>query len=385
MERKIKVAIFIDWYVPAFKAGGPIRSVANLVEQLKDQFDFYIFTSCYDLGGSEPIDVDQNQWIEVDGVRVKYFSDDNTSKQVFQSNLDLVEPDIVYINSMYSKKFAIWPLRLAKRNHYKIVLAPRGMLNPGALVIKKNKKRAFLTYANTMNWFKGVIWHATSEEEEQSIRKNMGQDVEVIQARNLPEVSEDASLRKMEKEVGKLRLVFLGRISKVKNLHGTLNLLKNWKFEKGEVVFDIYGPEEDGDYLKQCQRISSQIKNIEINFKGQIQSDLVKETLSNYHFLISSSTNENYGHAITEAFSVGLPVIISDQTPWRKLQEKEIGFDLPLDVENDWHYVFNKCLKMNSKDYSDRMKKSLEFYQKKIISGSDIDDHVTLFQKAYES
>ena len=43
------------------------------------------------------------------------------------------------------------------------------------------------------------------------------------------------------------------------------------------------------------------------------------------------SFSENFGHAINEALSVGVPVLISDKTPWRNLQEKGMGWDLSLD------------------------------------------------------
>ena len=41
---------------------------------------------------------------------------------------------------------------------------------------------------------------------------------------------------------------------------------------------------------------------------------------------------ENFGHVIAEALSVGTPVLISDQTPWRKLAAVGLGHDLPLAV-----------------------------------------------------
>lgn len=381
-NHKLKIAVFIDWFIPAFRAGGPIRSVSNMVEQLKDEFDFYIFTSCYDLGSNEPLDVPVNQWVEKDGTRVKYFSSDNTTKKVFQSNLENINPDIIYINSMYSRKFAIWPLRIADKMDVKTVLAPRGMLSRGAIELKKNKKKAFLTYAKTMGWFRGVNWHATSEDELKSIQKNISKSAVIHFAPNLPEIFEKVDVRNVEKVPGELNLVFLGRISKVKNLHSTLKMLGAWK-QDGKVTFDIYGPEEDQDYAKQCLSLSKKIKDVKVCFKGQIPSDEVKKKIAEYHFLISSTSNENYGHAITEAFSVGLPVIISDQTPWKDLSEKGIGYDISLDNENDWHYALSKCLSMNQKKYDEMSAKALDFYQKKIVSKKDIEDHINLFNQAY--
>lgn len=35
-----KVLIFIDWFAPGYKAGGPITSNVNIVEHLSDKLDF---------------------------------------------------------------------------------------------------------------------------------------------------------------------------------------------------------------------------------------------------------------------------------------------------------------------------------------------------------
>jgi hypothetical protein len=43
-----KVLIFIDWFAPGYKAGGPITSNVNIVEHLSDKLDFYVITSSFD-------------------------------------------------------------------------------------------------------------------------------------------------------------------------------------------------------------------------------------------------------------------------------------------------------------------------------------------------
>ena len=56
------ILIFIDWYLPAYKAGGPVRSIANLVENLKNDFIFKIVTGDRDLGDTKPFEqVTKNQ------------------------------------------------------------------------------------------------------------------------------------------------------------------------------------------------------------------------------------------------------------------------------------------------------------------------------------
>ena len=43
MQKK-KILVFIDWYLPGYRAGGPIQSIANLVNHLDDELDISIVT-----------------------------------------------------------------------------------------------------------------------------------------------------------------------------------------------------------------------------------------------------------------------------------------------------------------------------------------------------
>ena len=45
-----KILIVITTYLPGYQAGGPVLSVANLIEYLGDEYEFYVATLCHDLG-----------------------------------------------------------------------------------------------------------------------------------------------------------------------------------------------------------------------------------------------------------------------------------------------------------------------------------------------
>ena len=71
--KKKKILIFIDWFIPAYKAGGPIQSVSNMVTHLKSEFDFWIYTSNSDL--NEPLSLPSkslNKWIKKDDFNIMY-------------------------------------------------------------------------------------------------------------------------------------------------------------------------------------------------------------------------------------------------------------------------------------------------------------------------
>jgi glycosyltransferase involved in cell wall biosynthesis len=58
-----------------------------------------------------------------------------------------------------------------------------------------------------------------------------------------------------------------------------------------------------------------------------------------FDYFVLPTKGENFGHAIFEAMAVGCPVLISDQTPWTNLEQKNAGFDLPLEID-----LFTKCI-----------------------------------------
>ena len=64
------------------------------------------------------------------------------------------------------------------------------------------------------------------------------------------------------------------------------------------------------------------------------------------HYLLSPTTQENFGHSIVEAWAHGCPVLISDRTPWRGLEAHNVGWDWPLD-ESEWHAGLNEALTLN--------------------------------------
>ena len=77
-------------------------------------------------------------------------------------------------------------------------------------------------------------------------------------------------MRVAPKETGELKLFYLSRIAKVKNLHYALDVLSKIKTE-GRITYDIYGSLEDKTYWKECETIIKKLpSNIKVNYKGLV-------------------------------------------------------------------------------------------------------------------
>ena len=145
-----RILVLIDWYLPGYKAGGPITSVSNLIKALNSKFDFSVITRDTDYCESTPYgNIESDTWIVGnDELRSYYFS---TSKLNVISLIKVLRNerfDYLYINSLYSKYFTIVPLLFLKSSKYNIIVAPRGMLSEGAKNVKSFKKRMFFKIFN---------------------------------------------------------------------------------------------------------------------------------------------------------------------------------------------------------------------------------------------
>ena len=70
--------------------------------------------------------------------------------------------------------------------------------------------------------------------------------------------------------------------------------------------------------------------HITVTYCGSVIPADIPDTFAQYDVFFFPTRGENYGHVIAESLSVGTPVLISDQTPWRNLKADGLGWDLSL-------------------------------------------------------
>ncbi len=342
---KRKILIFSHYFAPAFKGGGPIQSLRNLVDLLKDEFDVYIFCSATDLGEKKPMsEIIPNQWSDF-ALKVKVFYAYTWYNWGYIFNECC--PDFIYINGLFSLPYNILPLWYAKNEKGIVVLAPRGMLHKGALSIKPFKKKLFLFCFKTFGFHTKVRWHATDNQEKNDIEKLFGSNRKVVVASNIPKSFLPLSNSK-RKGIGELRIVFLSLITEKKNLHLVLEALKQ---VTTPICFHIYGPVKDEQYWKKCISLfTGQVHHIK--YFGAIDPIKVQKLLSRYHVMILPTKGENFGHAIYESLSVGVPAIISQHTPWGYLQDYHAGITVKSDDLSDLANAIQVFIDLDQKGYS---------------------------------
>ena len=329
--RRPQVLVFIDWYLPGYKAGGPVRSVANIVDHLRDRVDLHIVAGDTDYTEEAPYpDVVPDRWTTLPGgEKVWYASRSGINDTVWKQLLEQKSWDAVYINGIYSRWFSVAPLRLSKRMGLLRVVAVRGMLASGAMRFGRLKKRLFLFAAGLLGFFRNVRFQATNAEEANDIRRWIASDADVRIVPNLPRRMSDIVHTVAEKHSGGVKLISVARIAVEKN---TLLAIEALQHVRGEVRFDLYGPVYDEAYWDKCQQAIDRLpSHVKVLHHGPLPSDQVASVLAAHHALFMPSAGENFGHTMLEALLQGLPLLISDRTPWRGLETLGAGWDLPLD------------------------------------------------------
>ncbi len=335
VEPRPRILVAAEWFTPAFRAGGPIRSVANLVEVLGETHDVWVVAGAYDLGQNTPLpDLPLNTWVERPWGHIMYLTRERWTRGLWHHLIiETLQPDYLYLNSLFARFFALTPLRVARRREEtSIVLAPRGMMGEASLSIKPMKKRLFLMVAKRLGWFNRVRWHASSQVEASDIARQFP-NAAIRIASNVP-----SSVPNEEKRVPPDRwvLVALGRIHPIKNLEFGVRAIEGalkGLVDPPSVEVRLIGPAEDEACLSRLLQHRERPQSLTVRHLGALEPSEVSSALLEAHYLLMPSLHENYGHAIVEAWAHGCPVFLSDRTPWSGLEGLGVGWDWPLERE----------------------------------------------------
>lgn len=367
-----RIAIFLNGYLPAKKYGGPVTSIANLVDSLGDEISFHIIASDHDLDDSKQLDGIHEGWNKVGKANVLYLKENEFTVERFINVLKEIKPDLVYLSSVFSFSLNYPAIRAAKKMKIPIILAPRGELCDGALHIKYLKKKAFLSFIGIFRkyTYNGIYFQATSLEEEDAIKRHLHINSEYIF--NLPNLPCTTLERNNQKKVqGSIRTVYISRIVKKKNLLYAIKCIKNCK---SNVLIDIYGPQEEKDYWQLCEEeIETAPENIVIRYCGALEPGEAKTVFSKYDVFVFPTFSENYGHVIVEAISSGCHLIVTEGvTPWDDINGNG-GITIPLENEKKWTNSIDKIAQMNAQEF-DLFNKKLDTYVERKLALKELSE-----------
>jgi glycosyltransferase involved in cell wall biosynthesis len=339
---------------------------------MREDYRIYVFTSDRDLGSPKPYEnIKTDEWISVDGnVQVFYCSPQQLGWKNVKTQLSAIQPDLIYLNSMFSTRFTIFPLLIQRLYgiNSKVILSPRGMLRASAVQFKSFKKRVFLKGFRWLGFHKRIYFLASDDTELKDTRRYFGAASRVVSIPNFPAALPQAAAFP-EKKTGECSFIYIGRIHPIKNLDYLLKILGELTVR---VSLTIAGSIEDKMFWQGCQEIIQGLpENVSVVYAGEMPNHQLQGITARHHIFVLPTKGENFGHAIFEALALGRPVLISDQTPWRGLEAAKAGWDLSLDRPDRFRQAIEEAAAFSQQEYEARCRTTRKYIEN-YIAGLDL-------------
>lgn len=316
-----KTAVLTDYYYPAKKGGGPLRSIFLLNENIDN---LQIITSKKDVDGSK---LNKDQFLN----NVIYTDIINLLLIVF-------DYDKIYLNSLFSPRNCfVYFLNLTRKKQ--LIIAPRGELYLDNIHAKKwFLKKIIIKLINILSNI--IIWHFTSIDEYESAKKI----VKVYHYKIIPNLNDFQCNYPIK--IKTIDFLFVGRVVKKKRLHLALKAFSDLPKKTSLILCVII---EDQKYWSECLCIINEFKD-RVSIKYNLNYSELKDYYQKSKYLLVPSINENHGHVIFEALNNNCLPIISKTISYSNHSQKRIKIDF--NAKN----CLIKFYRLNSESYLETLK-----------------------------
>jgi glycosyltransferase involved in cell wall biosynthesis len=190
-----------------------------------------------------------------------------------------------------------------------------------------------------------VVFHSSSADESMTIINNLGKNVRIVELPNymiLPEREQRSTSEKY--------LLYLGRIQPDKRLEKLILGYSLSKAKELQIPLKIAG-DNNNAFAKTLEKLvnDNDLRNL-VHFLGYVTGKQKQTLLANAYFSFLLSDGENFGNVVIESMAQGTPVIVSQNIPWKILEERKAG----LWIENTPAQIgetIDKVLEMNNEVY----------------------------------
>ena len=279
----------------------------------------YVFTSARDVDG-QLLDVPHDRWVSWSrkkNISVFYCSGKGWRKifSIFREVLT-TESRTLWLQSFFDFQFSVLPQIVSLLSGKSVIISPRGELMAGALSLKSKRKNTFISIIRPFYFFSRPKLHLTSKEEYDQLPdwlQNIPSKIFPNYCRK-PLSLTDLPTKNLT-DTAFTNIVFIARLVPKKGVEIAIDVMA--KLDK-KFVLDVYGDFEDDKFKRLIiDKIHSLGLTNRVRLNGFVPFEDCSETISKSLALILPTKGENFGHSIYDCLSVGTPVVISDQTPWR--------------------------------------------------------------------
>ena len=321
-------------------AGGPSRTVTSLCEGLGRLGQHITIVTQKGSNKSHNIVADSNlaETIFVDTAsifRLNLYSPlfrSALAKCCTKAGIQLMHDHGMWLPSNHSAASVARHLKLP------LIISPRGMLEPWALSYRGWKKRVAWKCYQHRDLLSADVFCATSEKEAENIRKlGFRQPIAVIaNGVTLPALTSHNLPKDRE-----LTALFLSRIHPVK---GLLELVEAWRRVRPDGWRVIIAGPNEGGHQQKVETAICKVKLPDVfKFVGAVEGERKHALFQQADLFMLPSFTENFGVAVAEALSYGIPVVTTRGTPWELIEKHKCGWWVPLGVEHLAEAIREAC------------------------------------------
>lgn len=253
---------------------------------------------------------------------------------------------VIHIHGLWSPGVSMCAL-LCILFRKKYCISPRGMFEPWSLsqgLIKKRLAR-FLYQDFILRKAHCLVVSSIQE------KKNIETLLSDVEFRIVPNLCEDLQSLTQNTHHVRSEIVYVSRIHKKKGLDILIKAFALALKECPDLTLKVYGRGEQKYVNYIVNLIGTLGLQSRIHLKGEVYGQEKAFVLSRSGVCVLSSWSENFGNIVSEALSVGLPVIVSDNMPWQDVEDNGCGLVSSVDIISIAQ-ALKKIYKMEDDDYN---------------------------------
>jgi glycosyltransferase involved in cell wall biosynthesis len=331
----MRVVHVTPYFAPAFRYGGPPRSILGLCRALGQAgVDVEVFTTT--ANGADPLPAAPGG-TAYEGVPVRYFPLTWPKRYWRGAGLrtalmkSAAQADLVHVHGVWN--MTGWSgVACARAAGVPYVISPRGMLQPAAMQRHRAMKSLAYWSVERANLRSAAFLHATSPVEAGELA-TYGPPVSLIANGVAPAEVTVAAVEKL-REQARLQsedaiVTFLGRLHPIKRLDLLAEAFAIVRQTHPSAKLVIAGPDEGG-HRAQIEPLFGPIA-ADTRWLGAVDAGTTWALLTSSRVLVQCSDSESFGMSVAEALTSGVPVVVTRRSGWAEVEGTRCGFSVAHD------------------------------------------------------
>jgi glycosyltransferase involved in cell wall biosynthesis len=328
----VRILHVSPYFAPAFRYGGPPRSILGLCRGLVDAgIEVEVFTTT--ANGDKPLPA-APEGVVYEDVPVRYFPlawpqrywRANGLRAAVRTAAD--RADLIHVHGLWNMtSWAGVASARAARKPY--VISPRGMLRPEAMQRHRRMKSLAYWGIERANLEAATLLHATSDLEKSDLTQ-YGPPVAVIPNGVTPSNAIPEAIAGLRSRAGldesDVVVTFLGRLHPIKRLDLLADAFAIVHRANASARLVIAGPDEGG-YRGRVESRFAPVSSV-TRWLGPLASDEVAALLATSRALVQCSDSESFGMSVAEALGAGVPVVVTRSSGWAAVESAGCGYSV---------------------------------------------------------